>query len=57
MQVINPYPQFIETADKKTLPFCRRGHSGPDSSLKGNNPECDHRPEIFIRFRVIHTKL
>ncbi|EGI5795569.1 replication initiation protein [Salmonella enterica subsp. enterica serovar Othmarschen] len=23
MQVINPYPQFIEPADKKTLPFCR----------------------------------
>ncbi|ENU5422698.1 plasmid replication initiator RepA [Salmonella enterica] len=24
VQVINPYPQFIEPADKKTLPFCRK---------------------------------
>ncbi|HAF4830369.1 TPA: replication initiation protein, partial [Salmonella enterica] len=24
MQVINPYPQFVEPADKKTLPFCRK---------------------------------
>ncbi|EDX2839298.1 replication initiation protein [Salmonella enterica] len=24
MQVINPYPQFIEPKDKRTLPFCRK---------------------------------
>ncbi len=24
VQVINPYPQFVEPADKKTLPFCRK---------------------------------